>query len=1053
MKNICFQMSRKAWITMIMVMIASFPALAQKITVSGTVTDEFGDPLLGASVLVQGASTGVATDFDGNYTVEVDKSGALVFSYVGCITQTVPVNGQTTINVTLKENSTVLDAVVAIGYGTVKKEDATGSVAVIKPDEIEAGIATSAQDMLVGASPGVVVTTDGGSPTGGASIRIRGGASLSASNDPLIVLDGVPLSDQSYGGTNPLTMISPENIESMTILKDASATAIYGSRASNGVIIITTKKGKSGKPQVNFSANMHVSTARNTWDVMSADEFRRVVTEQIGTESAISQLGDANTNWQDEVLRTTISHDYNLSIGGSVGVLPYRVSASYTNNNGILETSRMDRTTVGFTLTPKFFNGKLSVQASANGSYIKNRQADTGAVGAALTYNPTLPVHTNYATLSNGITINNGYDGLHMSNGYTGQLMYNGYTTLTDASGKPLDNSPNNPVAMLESVNNTAEVLRSYGNLQLDYALHFLPELRFNLNLGYDVSKNETKSTLAQNSPQSWRGNYYDGAGTIYNHYELQRNTLLDFYANYKNEFEAIKSTLDVMAGYSWQRFDYQGNSLTTFNTAGYNNNWSEIYADGVYNLTENPETVDRIGQSYNNEPKYYWKGQLNLISFFGRLNYTFDNAYLLTFTLRNDGTSRFSPSTRWGLFPSLALGWKISEMDFFEGARNVMNEFKLRLGWGITGQQAVGGYYPYIPVYAQSTSSGVVNYPSPDGKDQAWINPLYPKAYNEEIKWEETTTWNVGLDMGWLNNRITASLDWYLRDTKDLLAYVPVPAGMTTTNYMDRNIGELRNIGVEATIGAKPIVTKDFTWSTSLNVAWNKNELTKLTGSNEEDQSYYLQAAGNPASENAGALQVHKAGYPAYSFYLLEQVYDQDGNPIPNQYVDQNGDGEINDSDLRIKYSRDPKVTMSWNNTFNYKNWDLGFTLRANIGNYVFNSVLASKSNLTTVDRYGLNNLVKADYYFNDVSANSNLVRSDYFLEDASFLRCDKITLGYTWTELLKNSLKLRLFGAVENPFVITKYRGLDPEVFSGIDNNVYPRPITMTLGLVATF
>ena len=1028
MKNICYQMSRKAWLALVMVLCLSFPALAQKITVTGTVVDPTGEPLIGASVLAQGTTTGVATDIDGNYRLEVDANGTLVVSYVGYNTKTVAVNGQTTINVTLEENSVVLQEVVAIGYGVVKKSDATGSVAMVKPDEIEAGLATSAQDLLVGAAPGVVVTTDGGNPTGGASIRIRGGASLSASNDPLIVIDGVPMSGDSYAGANPLTMISPDNIESMTVLKDASATAIYGSRASNGVIIITTKKGTSGAPQVNFTANMHVNTARKTWDVLSGDEFRTLVNEQIATESAIAQLGNANTDWQKEVLRTSISQDYSLSVGGTAGFLPYRVSASYTNNQGILKTSSMDRTTVGFKLTPKFFDGHLSVLANANGAYIKARQADTGAVGTALSYNPTLPV-------------------------YSGSNMYNGYTTLVDASGKPLDNSPNNPLSMLESVNNVSEMWNSNGNLQLDYSLHFLPELHLNLNLGYEVSKNTTNSTTAQNSPQAWRGNYYDGAGTVYNQDELKRNTVLEFYANYKKDFDVIKSSLDVTAGYSWERRDYQGHNLTTFNTTGYNNNWSEIYANGVYNLVEDPATADRIGRSYNDQPTYYYKGQLNLISFYGRLNYSFDNTYLLTFTLRDDGTSRFSPETRWAIFPALALGWKISEMDFFESARDVMNEFKLRLGWGITGQQAVGGYYPYIPIYAQSTSSNVVNYPSPDGKNEDWINPLYPKAYNENIKWEETTTWNAGVDMAFLNNRVTASLEWYLRDTKDLLAYVPVPAGQTTTNFMDRNIGELRNYGVEATIGAKPVVTKDFTWSTNLNVAWNKNELTELTGSTTENDSYYLQAAGNPISENAGALQVHKVGHPAYSFYLLEQVYDQDGNPIPNQYVDQNGDGEINDSDLVVKRSRDPKVTMSWGNTLNWKNWDLGIQLRANFGNYVFNSVLAGKSNLTTVDRYGLNNVVKADYYFNDASANSNLVRSDYFLEDASFLRCDNITLGYTWNELLNNNLRLRLFGAVQNPFVITKYSGLDPEVFSGVDNNVYPRPMTFTLGLVATF
>ncbi len=1035
MKNICFQMSRKAWLALVMVLCLSFPALAQKITVSGTVVDPTGEPLIGASVLAQGTNTGVATDIDGNYRLEVEANGTLVVSYVGYNTQTIAVNGQTTINVTLQENSVVLQEVVAIGYGVVKKSDATGSVAMVKPDDIEAGLATTAQDLLVGAAPGVVVTTDGGNPAGGAAIRIRGGASLSASNNPLIVLDGVPLSDRDYGGMSPLSMISPSNIESMSVLKDASATAIYGSRASNGVIIITTKKGQAGKPQVNFSANMHINTAANTWDVLSADQFRKLVTEQIGTESAIAQLGDANTDWQDEILRTTVSHDYDLSVGGTAGFLPYRVSASYTNSNGILNTSRMDRTTVGFNLTPKFFNGKLSVNANVKGSYSKNRMADQGAVGTALNYNPTLPVYTTYGMSSTGLN------------------MFNGYTTLTDAQGKPMDNSPNNPVAMLEEINNTAEVLRSSGNLQVDYALHFFPDLHLNLNLGYEVAENETKSTMDQNSPQSWRGNYYNGAGTVYNHYQLERNTLLEFYANYRKEFKELKSNFDAILGYSWQRDDYQGNSLTTFNTPGFINDWSAIYQNGMYNLGVDNASTLMIGHSYNDAPTSYWKGQLNLMSFYGRLNYIFDDTYLLTFTLRDDGTSRFSKNNRWALFPALALGWKIINMPFMEGAQDVMNDLKLRLGWGVTGQQAVGGLYPYIPVYVQSNTGGFVNYPSPDGKEYPWINPLYPKAYNEDIKWEETTTWNVGLDMAFLNNRITASVEGYLRDTKDLLAYVPVPAGMTTTNYMDRNIGELRNYGIEATITAKPVVSKDFTWTTSYNVAWNKNELTELTGSTAENASYYITAASNPASENAGALQVHKVGHPAYSYYLLEQVYDQDGNPIPNQYVDQNGDGEINDNDLVVKHSRDPKVTMTWNNTFNYKNWDLGIQLRANIGNYVFNSVLAGKSNLTTVDRYGLNNVVKADYYFNDASANSNLVRSDYFLENASFVRCDNITLGYTFDSLLKDSLKLRLFGAVQNPFVITKYRGLDPEVFSGIDNNVYPRPLTVTFGLVATF
>ena len=1025
MKNICYQMSRKAWLALVMVLCLSFPALAQKITVSGTVVDPTGEPLIGASVLAQGTTVGVATDFDGNYRLEVDANGSIVVSYVGYNTQTIAVNGQTTINVTLQENTVMLQEVVAIGYGVVKKSDATGSVAMVKPDDIEAGLATSAQDLLVGAAPGVVVTTDGGNPTGGAAIRIRGGASLSASNDPLIVLDGVPLSDQGYGGVNPLTMISPDNIESMTVLKDASATAIYGSRASNGVIIVTTKKGQAGKPQVNFSANMHVNTVAKTWDVLNGDEFFRMVVTEIGTESALAQLGDANTDWQKEVLNTTISHDYSLSVGGTAGILPYRVSASYTNSNGILLTSRMDRTTVGVNLTPKFFDGKLAVSANVKGTYIKNRQADTGAVGTALSYNPTLPVYTDYAMATEGKTI------------------FNGYTTLTDSQGKPMDNSPNNPVAMLKEINNTAEVLRSSGNLQIDYALHFLPELHLNLNLGYDVSKNNTESVMNQNSPQSWRGNYKDGAGTLYDHYELQRNTMLNFYANYRKEFDAIKSNLDAMVGYEWQQMDYQGNSLTTFNTLGYVSDWASIYQGGKYSLTEDPATEAHLGHSYNDAPRNYWRGRLNLISFFGRINYSFDDTYLLTFTLRDDGTSRFSKENRWGLFPALALGWKIINMPFMENAQDVMNDFKLRLGWGITGQQAVGGYYPYIPIYAQSSTAGNVNYPSPDGKDQAWINPLYPKAYNENIKWEETTTWNAGFDFGFLNNRITAAVDYYYRQSKDLLSEVDVPAGTATTNRLVQNFGSLENQGVEFNITARPIVKKDLTWTINYNVAYNQNKITKLNNDGT------MVKVGGISGGTGNTVQAHMVGYPASSFLLYEQVYDANGMPIEGEYVDQNGDGTINGDDLRLRYSKDPKVTMTFGTTLNWKNWDFGVNMRANLGNYVYNNVMSTNTNVAGVFKNSnLSNLVNSDVYFQ-----SEQYLSDYWLENGSFLRCDNITLGYTWSELCKNFSRLRLYGAVQNPFIITKYSGLDPEVASGVDNNVYPRSFTFTLGLVATF
>ena len=1034
MKNICLQMNRKALLALLMTVAMGFQALANDIVITGTVYDPDGETAIGASVTVQGVSgVGCATDIDGNFRISAPSNGSLVVSLVGCKTQVVPVEGRTTIDIYLQGDAAVLDELVVVGYGSVKKEDATGSVAVIKPDDIEAGLATSANDLLVGASPGVVVTTDGGNPGGGASIRIRGGASLNASNDPLIVIDGVPMNG-SYGSANAMTMIAPDNIESISILKSASATAIYGSRASNGVIIVTTKKGSSGKPQVTFSANWHMNTARKTWGVLDGNQYRDYI-NKYASENATRLLGDANTDWQKEVLRTTLSQDYNLSVGGTAKFLPYRVSASFTNNEGILKTSRMSRTTVGFNLTPKFFNGLLQVNANVQGSYIRDWNASTGAIGAAISFNPTLPVYTKYNTV-----------------GTSGITYLSGYTSLINNDGNLETNGALNPVAQLFGVDNQNKAWTSTGNLQIDYALHFLPELHLNLNLGYDVVKGETFNYNLQNSPQAWNSNYKDGAGQRYYNKSLNRNTLLEFYVNYKKEFEAIRSNLDVVAGYSWQRMDYIQSNETRINTLGYSKSYDA--ATNTWTITEDPSTADHIGQAWGSSADqwyytYHGKGQLNLLSFYGRVNYSFDDTYLLTFTIRDDGTSRFAKSTRWGLFPAAALAWKINNMEFFEGVDR-MNEFKLRLEWGQTGQQAVGGYNAYTPVYSISQNSAL--YPGLAG---GWVNPLYPNAYNANLKWETTTTWNVGVDMAWLNNRVTASVDWYLRNTKDLLAYVPVPAGMTTTNAMDRNIGTLRNIGVEFNIGAKPVVTNDFTWSTGLNVAWNSNKITSLTGSKADDETFTLDAYGNPASENAGPIEIHKVGYPAFSFYVFEQVYDKEGNPIPDCYVDQNADGVIDNADLVIKHSRDPKVTLNWNNTFSWKNWDLGFVIRASIGNYVYDGVRAGNINLYNLEGQGniLNNVLKSDFYFNDGAAVSNLVRSDYFLENAGFVRCDNITLGYTWPGLINNQLRLRLFGAVQNPFVITKYKGLDPEVFSGVDSNVYPRPVTATIGVVATF
>lgn len=1008
---------------------------AQSITVSGTVTDPNGEPLIGASVLAEGTTTGASTDIDGNYTIKVASNAVLVVSYVGYDTQRVPVEGRSTVNVEMKENSVMLSEVVAIGYGTVKKQDATGSVAVIKPDEIDAGLATSVQDMLVGQTPGVVVTTNGG-PDGGANIRIRGGASLSASNDPLIVLDGVPLSaDTPLGMGSPLSMINPESIESMTVLKDASATAIYGSRASNGVILITTKKGRSGRPQVTFTANLYVDHAARLFNVLDAGSFSNLVLDRFGEGSAAAgYLGNASTDWQDEIYRTAVSSDYSLSVAGTAGVLPYRVDASYTNKNGIIESSSMDRVTVGFSLTPRFFDNHLSVTANAKGFYIRNNWQQSDAIGQALSYNPTLPVRSN-VPISGG-TAAGSY-----------QYLFNGYTepyTVTGGLANLENNATYNPVATINQTTNYSNVYRSNGNLQLDYSFHFLPELHANLNLGYDVTKSDNYYTIEGNSHMAWKDHNNYGGGYTTHDYAFRSNTLLEFYLNYKKEFESIKSLLDVTAGYTWSRDAANGWNVGASSNAGTSDtpglSTPVVDANGNYilNWTEGTSAGNLFqADAIDKDGNYHWKNHLQLLSFFGRLNYTFKDRYLLTATVRGDATSRFSKDNRWGIFPAVALGWRIDQEAFMESSRTWLSDLKLRLGWGETGQQAVGdSYYNYIPTYTASMPGSY--YTNGAG---GWYIPAFPNATNPDLTWETTETWNAGFDFGFLNNRITGSIEYYLRKTRDLISYVVVPYGSSTSNSMYQNIGDMENYGVEFSIVAKPIVTNDFSWTLSYNVGWNHNEITNLNGKEF--------GTGGGLGDMGGDCMIHREGYPAFSFNLLQQVYDADGNPVEGAYVDQNGDGNIDDKDLVVRHSKDPKVTMTFGSQFRYKNWDFGFSLRASIGNYVYAQALRGGTTIDGLFRNNqLSNVIESDTYFTTSQA-----QSDYWLRNASFLRCDNINLGYTFENLLNDKLKLRVFAAVQNPFVITPYEGLDPEVFDGVDSNVYPRATTWSLGVVANF
>lgn len=1043
MQNICIQMTRKAWMTLVVVLVCAFPALAQKITVTGTVYEPEGEPAIGASVAVQGhANMGVVTDYDGNYTIQVDPNATLVFSYIGCDSKTEPVNGRTKIDVHLSNNAVALQEVVAIGYGTVKKSDATGSVGVVKPNEIEAGLASSAQDLLVGASPGVVVTTNGGEPYGGAQIRIRGGASLSASNDPLIVIDGVPMSNMGVSGvSNPLSLVNPENIESMTILKDASATAIYGSRASNGVIIITTKSGKSGRPQVNFAANFFINTPRNYVDMMDGDTYSKFIKSYWGENSAQAAclgennpyIGRLNTDWQKEILRTSFSQDYSLSVGGTAGFLPYRVAVGYTDNQGIVKKTGMKRLTGSINLTPKFFDDLLSVNANVKGSYIKNDFEEGGPLGAAVGFNPTLPVHMRNA-FNNYTTFAKGSAAGIMAGNLAGP----------ETPGSEIDNLQTfNPVAILNENSKKSTVYQSVGNLQFDLKMPFLRELSANLNLGYDYTHGQEKQLWAHGSPQAWNSgfsyntvdfdpsvteneivNLKSGYTNRSNNVQKAYNLLLDLVLTYNKKFDAIKSELNVQGGYSWQKFKREGHgfSIVDPSIAMAANEDLHQYAYYQYSPT-----------SYNSSP-------YQLVSFFGRLNYIFMDRYLLTATVRHDGTSRFGKDHRWGTFPAFALGWKLLEEPFMEGARSFMNELKIRAGYGVTGQQGLDNdFFPYLPKYYQNPTNLGGRYPI---GDQLYF-PLNPDKYNSELKWESTHTWNVGFDYAFLNNRINGSFEWYRRKTKDLLLNASYPAGSNNSNEGFINAGDLTNTGIEFNITARPVQTGDFTWTTSYNIGYNKNKINRLA---EGYTGYDGEISNNVMSQR------HEVGHPANSFYVYEQVYDEHGDPLEGVYVDQNGDGMITPDDRIYYHSINPDVVMTWSNTLNYKNWDFGIVLRGSFNNWVYNQTQMGNSFVSSTQSAPIYNLMDNTYLFK-TNRSTELMLSNYWVQNASYVRCDNITLGYTWQNLFNANLRVRAFGAVQNPFVITKYKGLDPEVANGMDNSPYPRPITVSFGVVATF
>ena len=1000
----------KALLTLLVGLFLSIGAFAQQIAVKGHVKDTTGEPVIGANVLVKGTTNGTITDFDGNFMLNVPKDAILSVSFVGY--KSAEVKAASTVMVTLEDDSQVLDAVVVIGYGSVKKNDMTGSVTAIKPDKLNKGLITNAQDMMTGKIAGVSVISKGGAPGEGATIRIRGGSSLTAENDPLIVIDGLAMDNKGVKGlANPLSMVNPNDIESFTVLKDASATAIYGSRASNGVIIITTKKGQAGaRPTISYDGNVSVSTVKSTVDVMDGDQFRSFIKDIWGEDSeAYSKLGNANTDWQKEIFRPAVSTDHNLTISGGLKNMPYRVSFGYTNQNGIVKTSKFERYTASVSLAPSFFEDHLKVNANLKGMIAKNRYADGSAVGSAVSFDPTQSVRSD--------------DPYH-------QYYFDGYFQWnTDASSLNDDtwkrtfnsNAPGNPVALLEEKDDRAISKSLIGNLELDYKFHFLPDLHAHVNGGMDLSTGKQYTDV---SPYSSTNNYYGSYGW---EQKDKYNLSLNAYLQYSKDF-TDKHRFDVMAGYEWQHF----------------HDTSDQEYWGLYPLSNN--VVENRGQRYNNTSSGS-ATESYLICFFGRVNYTLLDRYLFTATVRQDGSSRFHKNNRWGLFPSFALGWKLKEEAFLKDV-DVLSDLKLRLGYGITGQQNINsGDYPYLAVY--ETNKDGAYYPIL-GEGTTYR----PNAYNPDLKWEKTTTYNVGLDFGFLNNRINGAVDYYYRKTTDLLNSVFVSAGTNFKNKVLSNVGSLENSGIEFSINSKPVVTTDWTWDLGFNITYNKNEITKLTTGDSEN--YYVAAGDNIGGGRDMKAMAHAVGHPASSFYVYQQVYDENGKPIENEFVDRNGDGTINGDDRYFYKKPTADVLMGLTSRLSYKSWDFSFSLRASLNNYVYNSVEAGGSdcNPTSVYSFGaLNNRPLMGVANNIQNLKDNTLLSDYFVQNASFMKCDNITLGYSFKKLFGAPIGGRVYAAVQNVFTITKYKGLDPEVEKGLDNNIYPRPLTTLIGLSLNF
>lgn len=982
-------LAKRSLLLVALFVIGCLQLMAQTRTIKGEVTDaQNGEALIGATVMVEGEKGGTVTDFDGNFSLQVSSSAKKIkVSYIGYIDKVLSISDN--MKVKLESDSKALADVVVIGYGTARKSDLTGSVATVKSKDFNKGLVSSPEQLINGKVSGVQIMSNSGSASAGSTIRVRGGASLNASNDPLIVLDGVPLEQGGISGnsSNFLSMINPSDIESMTVLKDASSTAIYGSRASNGVIIITTKKGQQGAVKVNFNTTNSLQTRAQMVDMLSRDEFVNVI-NQFGTDNQKSLLGTANTDWNDEVYHTAFGTDNNLSVSGSIDKwLPFRVSVGYYNQSGLVRKDNVERWTGNVVLTPSFFQDHLKLTINAKGTLNNNSFNNGGAVWAAATFNPTIPV-------------------------YSGNDKYGGYNEALDADGYPVNAGVRNPRGLVDLYDSKSKVSRFIGSMDVDYKVHFLPELKLHATVGADYAKGDGTIYVPTYAAQSYNKDESLGGSDYKYGPQKNENRLLTLYANYAKYFEDIKSNVDLTAGYDYQYWKSTTPLYYTKSAAG--TNLSTVKASDYRHV---------------------------MLSYYGRINYSFDGKYLLTATVRRDASSRFSKDTRWGTFPSVALGWTLTEEPWLKNQK-VLSNLKLRASYGVTGQQEGIGNYNYLPVYTYSVAG-----------TEAFINGQYintyrPEAYVSDLKWETTTSWNFGLDFGFLDGRIGGAIDFYTRKTKDLLASVPTAAGTNFSKTILTNVGNVDSKGIEVSLNATPIQTKDWEWNLSYNFTWQNMKVKNLSLIKGGSQTNVKVGP----SIDAYQFQVLSEGYEPYMFYVYHQLYDsKTGKPIEGAYADLNNDGEINESDLYRYHSPAPKYIMGLSTSLRYKQLTLGMSFRANIDNYVYNGMGMSTGAFETVS-YNNSQLNNLNTSFLKTGFKTRQYLSDYYVENASFLKLDNLSLSYNVGKINKWA-SLTVSAMVQNVFTITGYSGTDPEVPNGMDNSFYPRPRTYSVSLGLQF